>query len=134
MAIGLWALVSALGSGCGGDPPETLAPSKPADTLLAQFEQTVPADWVRVLDPEKATPGFTLALFRRRLPFLMDLAGRVVHAWPEVRVMGRARLTPDGHLHVIAIDGSVQEYDWEGRLVFRFPLPEGRGSERDGST
>jgi outer membrane protein assembly factor BamB len=79
--------------------------------------------WVTVADPERAAPGYTLILYRRRVPLLIDLAGRVVHAWPRVRAVGRARVTEQGNLYLISQDDTVQEYDWDGNLLFEHRLP-----------
>ena len=87
--------------------------------------------WVSISDPERAAPGYTLFLFGRRVPFLMDLTGRAVHSWPEVHAVGRARLSHDGHLLVISPEDRIEEYDWEGRLLFRYALPEGHTPHHD---
>ena len=87
--------------------------------------------WVSVLDPERAALGYTLLLYRARLPYLIDLAGRVAHSWPEVRAVGRARLSHDGHLLVIAAEDRIEEYDWGGRLLFQYALPEGHWPHHD---
>jgi hypothetical protein len=50
----------------------------------------------------------------------MDMDGAVVHSWPGVRVSGRARLLPSGHLAVISSRGRFREYDWEGQRTWHF--------------
>jgi hypothetical protein len=42
---------------------------------------------------------------------------RSVHHWPEVRAVGRARLTTAGNLVYIGSDDAVREVDWDGKLV-----------------
>lgn len=121
-----------------GDPPAAVEPGKdpvavarPSDELARRFADADPTEWVTVLDPERATPGYTLELYRRRLPFLFDLAGRVVHAWPSVRAVGRARLTRDCQLYAITPDHAIEAYDWNGRRRFRYTLPEGHFPHHD---
>lgn len=87
--------------------------------------------WVSILDPERAAPGYVLVLYRRRLPLLMDLEGRVVHSWPEVRAASRARMSHHGDLLVISTKHRIEEYDWEGHLLFRYALPEGHKPHHD---
>ena len=102
-----------------------------ADGLAAELASEEMASWVSISDPERAADGYTLLLYRSRVPFLMDLSGQVVHAWPEVRAVGRARLSQDGHLLVISPEDRIEEYDWEGRLLFRYALPEGHRPHHD---
>jgi hypothetical protein len=96
------------------------------DTLHEEIAEADTTRWVDTLDPERAALGYTLVLYRRRVPMLIDLNGRVVHTWSGVRVVGRARLTRAGHLYVIGVDDRVKEYDWEGNLVFHFEFPSPR--------
>jgi hypothetical protein len=49
--------------------------------------------------------------------------GNIVHVWPRVRVIGRARLHRDGRLAVIGTDNLIKEYDWEGNLTWFFQPP-----------
>ena len=99
--------------------------------LAEKFASLDTKAWVSILDPERATPGYTLDLYRRRLPFLFDLEGRVVHSWPEVRAVSRARLERNGHLLVIKSNKDIEEYDWEGRRVFRYSLPKDHSPHHD---
>jgi hypothetical protein len=82
-----------------------------------------PTAWVRNYLPEEASPGYTLVLYRRRLPMLIDMNGRIVHVWPKVRAVSRIRLDREGHLGVIGTDNLIKEYDWEGNLIWFFKLP-----------
>jgi hypothetical protein len=79
--------------------------------------------WVEKLDPREVSPGFNLFLFERRVPVIVDLSGRTVHHWPDVRAIGRARLGEDGNLLIIGEDDSVSEYSWDGERIFDFRLP-----------
>jgi hypothetical protein len=92
------------------------------DALHEEIAQIDTTRWIHLVDPERVAAGYTLVLYRHRVPMLIDLNGRVVHSWPGVRVAGRARLTRAGHLLVIGSDDLVKEYDWEGNLVFRYQL------------
>ena len=93
------------------------------DELLVGLEDLDPTTWVRRHLPEETSPGLNLVLYRRRVPMILDMNGRIVHSWPEVRVVGRARLSRDGRLVVIGTDNLVKEYDWEGRLKWQHQLP-----------
>lgn len=93
------------------------------DELLVGLENLDPTSWVRRHLPEETSPGFNLVLYRRRVPMILDMNGHIVHSWPEVRVVGRARLSREGRLAVIGIDNLVKEYDWEGRLTWQHRLP-----------
>lgn len=81
------------------------------------------SQWIDVSLPERVSTGYTLVLFKRRTPMLIDLDGRVVHVWHRVRAAGRARLLPSGHLAVIGESGALEEFDWEGELIWSFTLP-----------
>ncbi len=81
-------------------------------------------DWVSFHRPELSDGGYNLALYNRRIPFLMDMNGAVVHTWPDVRASGRATLLPTGHLAVITDRGHLEEYDWEGRQTWTFESAE----------
>jgi hypothetical protein len=82
------------------------------------------SSWVRSYQPEKSHGGYTLVLYRRRVPMIIDMNSRIVHAWPHVRAVGRARLNSDGSLAVIGNDNRVKEYDWDGQLRWAFKLAE----------
>ena len=83
-----------------------------------------PPSWVRQYSPERSSAGYNLVLYRRRIPLIIDMNGRIVHSWPEVRVTGRARLNSDGSLAVVGIDNLIKEYSWEGELRWHFQLPD----------
>jgi hypothetical protein len=87
---------------------------------MAFIESTA---WVESYRPELSSPGYNLVLYRRRVPMLMDMQGRVVHSWPAVRGVGRIRLSSDGRLVVIGADDLIKEYDWNGALTWAYQLP-----------
>lgn len=93
--------------------PSTMGvPSGPIDL------SSVPGEtWVTRHDPEQTWPGYTMVFYQRRVPMLIDMDGRIVHYWPDVRAVGRIRLTPQGHLVYIAPDDTIREVDWDGNLV-----------------
>jgi len=82
-----------------------------------------PKQWVRKYLPEEASPGYNLVLYRRRVPMLIDMNGRIVHVWPQIRAVGRVRLDREGRLAVIGIDNLIKQYDWDGNLLWYFRLP-----------
>ena len=83
------------------------------------------ADWVRLYKPESAFNGYTLAFYRRRTPILMDMNGRILHAWPEARTRSRIRLLEDGTLLALTLDGGVAEYSWNGDLLWKHKPQKG---------
>jgi hypothetical protein len=83
---------------------------------LENLDELDPESWVRQYRPAESGGGYTLVLYRRRVPMIIDMNGRIVHTWPRVRAVGRARLNRDGSLAVIGTDNLIKEYDWEGRL------------------
>jgi hypothetical protein len=82
------------------------------------------AGWVEIYGPERASNGYTLALFRGRVPMLMDMNGRVVHSWSEARARSRVRLLEDGSLLAIGLGRTIRRYDWDGDLVWELRLEE----------
>ena len=89
---------------------------------LADIDDLDPTSWVRQYRPEASAGGYMLVLYRRRVPMVIDMNSRVVHVWPYVRAVGRARLNRDGSLAVIGTDNRVKEYDWDGNLRWAFQL------------
>ncbi len=81
------------------------------------------SEWVESYRPDSSWPGYNLVLYRRRVPMLIDMQGRVVHSWPKVRAVGRARLDTEGRLTVIGIDDMLKEYEWDGNLSWAYALP-----------
>jgi hypothetical protein len=127
-APGSWVVVAALSAlslSCGSGPAPDPTEETSADDKGGRLERLQAAlarspEWVDWNEPERSSGGYTLALFRRRIPFLMDMDGRVVHTWPDVRVSGRARLMRSGHLAVITSAGRFEEYDWQGRQTWTY--------------
>jgi hypothetical protein len=98
------------------------ADAEALDDLHFDLEGLDPPSWVRQYRPDRAVEGYTLVLYRRRLPMIIDMNGRIVHIWPQVRAVGRARLNTDGSLAVIGTDNLIKEYDWDGTLRWAFEL------------
>ena len=111
-------------------------------------------DWptgVTVFKPEKCYNGYTVVVpYRSSLMFLIDMRGRVVHAWKadpekhaEAWFLRRLRTgnwmtmtmhTPQFHdasspdraptsLSAYELDTQVLELDWDGRVVWRYKAP-----------
>lgn len=76
--------------------------------------------WVRTYDPTRADNGYTLTLLRRHEPVLLDMQGRIVHRWPDVRMKSRVRLLPGGSILGIGRGRSVLEVDWNGRELWSY--------------
>jgi len=92
------------------------------DLLLDLPDLDEPTSWVRQYRPEASAGGYTLILYRRRVPMIIDMNSRIVHLWPEVRAVGRIRLNQDGTLAVIGTDNLIKEYDWDGKLQWFYKL------------
>lgn len=128
-ALGLMLSVVA---GCAREPliPDREPPSIPIDDLaqLDNRHEDIPhvdsASWVDVYFPQLAFNGYTLDLYKRRVPVLLDMNGRIVHSWPAVRAIGRVRLDDRGRLYVIGIDNRIKEYDWDGTLTWWYDFPD----------
>jgi len=118
---------------CSAEPAGEGTPlqSKPSRaTSIAELQALVSTDWVSVYDPDRAWSGYTLDLYNRRIPILFDMNGRIAHAWPETRVKARARLLPNGSLLAIGLDRTIEEYDWDGKLVWQAKV-EGKVPHHD---
>lgn len=129
LAVGL--LFAAVGC---GPPAQVPPPSPPAvDAATAAWEaslgETLPLeqtrDWIDVHLPQLAYQGYTLDLYKRRIPILVDMNGAVVHSWDRARAIGRARLAEDGSLYLIGSDNRIQEWSWDGDLVWSYALGSG---------
>jgi len=123
---------AALVTGCGDPvPPPVLEYLAAVDDItgLDDRHEVIPhldtTEWVERYLPGKSSPGYNLVFYRRRVPMLMDMHGRIVHGWPGVRGVGRARLDIEGRLTVIGMDNMIKEYDWEGALTWAYRLPGG---------
>ena len=51
---------------------------------LANIDDLDPTSWVRQYRPEASAGGYTLVLYRRRVPMVIDMNSRIVHVWPYV--------------------------------------------------
>jgi outer membrane protein assembly factor BamB len=94
------------------------------DGLHLELPEHDPASWVRMYDPERSSAGYNLVFFRRRVPLIIDMNGRIVHSWPSVRATGRFRLNRDGSLAVIGSDNLIKEYTWDGELAWHYQLKD----------
>lgn len=121
-ATGLLALLAL--AACG---PAILDEAPPGDDMHLDLPVLDSQPWVERYLPDRASSGYNLELYQRRIPILVDMNGRIVHAWPLVRTTARARLDRKGRLLVMGIDNAIKVYDWDGRLVWRYRL----ASERD---
>ena len=92
------------------------------DDLHLEIDNFDTTSWIRQYRPEASAGGYTLILYRRRVPMIIDMNSRVVHSWPNVRAVGRVRLNDDGSLAVIGTDNLIKEYDWDGKLQWVFRL------------
>ncbi|MCP4200857.1 MAG: hypothetical protein GY769_02855 [bacterium] len=119
VAFGL-ALISAGWLACSSPADR----SPPADAVGAPefLAGEDPANWVKIYDPARAWNGYTLALYGRRIPMLLDMNGKVLHSWTEARVKSRVRLLPDCSLLGLALGRAIVEYDWNGELVWEVPI------------
>jgi hypothetical protein len=93
------------------------------DDLHLHLPQLDTTEWIERWQPDLAYNGVTLVLYQRRVPMLIDMAGRIVHVWPHVRVIDRMRLDREGRLLVTGTDGLLKVYDWDGRLEWCYRLP-----------
>ena len=85
-------------------------------------------------DPTESCNGYTI-FFSGLEVVLVDMNGAVVHAWEldtsKIKnATDRAHLQPNGNVLVSrggmhSDDGLIQEYDWDGEVVWEF-IPEGR--------
>jgi len=85
--------------------------------------RTVYPSGTTIYDPDRCYNGYTLEFEARHVPMLFDMNGNVVHAWKNVSGKGRMRLVENGHLVVITTNSTVEEYDWEGGLVWEYRPP-----------
>jgi Arylsulfotransferase (ASST) len=121
-AIGLLGVLAL--AACG---PAVLDEAPPGDDMHLDLPVLDSQPWVERYLPQRASSGYNLELYQRRIPIVVDMNGRIVHAWPLVRTTARARLDRKGRLLVMGIDNAIKVYDWDGRLVWRYRL----ASERD---
>ena len=74
-------------------------------------------EWVNLYDPQRSWNGYTLMFYERRIPMVVDMNGRIVHSWPTIRAVSRARLTERGTLIYISVDDQLVEVDWDGTPI-----------------
>jgi len=119
-------------------PASTAAAKRPWETAV-----TPPAEAASVgTGDARATPGYTLlAPLSSNSTYLVDLAGKVVHKWEgDCRPGQAAYLLENGHLLRAGMvlppkkdhesppapgaGGKVQEYTWDGELVWDYPITD----------
>jgi len=119
-----------------GPPPHLQAPPEtPPEPPPVSGPEAEPPRGLRLREAG-AFDGYTLfSPLSSRTAYLIDLDGEVVHAWEtEHAPTGAVYLLPNGHLlrtartessprfHGGGIGGLVQEFDWEGGLVWEYEL------------
>jgi outer membrane protein assembly factor BamB len=95
------------------------------DTIVFDQAALDSERWVDVYFPDRACNGYTLMFYQGRVPMLIDMNGKIVHSWQNVRGRGRSRLSPEGKLLLIAPDDVLREYSWEGDLLWEFNVDSG---------
>lgn len=98
----------------------TLACGAPEEATESNDQETPTG--VTIYDPATAFNGFTLGLEHGRTPILMDMAGRVVHSWPDANVRSRVRLLSDCSILGIGTGRELVQYGWTGDEVWRADL------------
>ena len=106
----------------GQEAPPVVDDPAAIDDVHLQIPAVDSAKWIERWHPDLTFNGFTLALYQRRVPMLIDMSGEIVHVWPRVRVVGRARLSTEGTLLVIGHDDLIKVYDWDGSLLWHHRL------------
>ena len=124
-----FAALLALG-GCGQPPEAEPAGAGTEGAELPDFESLPSTEWIRIYDPNRASNGFTLAFYRRRIPILLNMNGRIVHSWPEARAKTRARLLSDCSLLTMGLGRGIARYSWEGERLWNHHF-EGRFPHHD---
>lgn len=72
-------------------------------------------------NPDYNSPGDTLRGEDSELVFLMDMNGNVVHQWKDLGDNKKIYLLPNGHiLSFSQTQSAVNEYDWDGKVVWSF--------------
>ena len=99
--------------------------------------RTVYPTGTTIYKPARCCNGYTI-LWARRVVKLIDMNGRLVHRWPLPdddieHGVDRAKLLPNGNVllmrgGMMTPRGALQEYDWEGNLVWQF-IPQDQAPE-----
>lgn len=116
------ALLAFFALACGGPGKPSAAPAASAG---AKPVRLIEPGWVTRYDPAGAWNGYTLTLHDLRMPILLDMNGRPVHAWRSARIKSRVRLLPDGSILGIGLGHQVVQYDWDGRQIWEWSVPRG---------
>ena len=126
-SLGFLIVLGSLGSlSCADSEAPATAPAAPTAKLSASdLAKLDSKSWVPIYDPARAWNGYTLDFYKRRLPILTDMNGRIVHSWPTVRTKSRIRLLEDCSLLAITLGKEVAQYDWEGTLQWQYRIENG---------
>jgi hypothetical protein len=132
LAAAALGLALGLALGCSETDEDSLP-----ETERAQLEALGYLDWgkdtaldaprgVSVHDPARSSPGyglFTMPVLRRA--DLIDAEGRILRSWedPDVQRWERATLCSNGDLVVVQRPLALARFDWEGKLLWRSPVP-----------
>jgi hypothetical protein len=82
-------------------------------------------------DASQNYPGYTVFSVKGKdAVFVLDMDGNVIHRWNIPGVCAQLKPLPKGHILVIVDPGRGQtnmlrEYNWGGKVVWEFRLPEG---------
>jgi len=110
-------------SGCREGELERADSAPPLALVGTALEGLDSTDWVAFYDPGRASNGYMLALYDRQVPILVDMNGRIVHGWPNVRAKSRARLLADGSILTLDLTKTISQWSWSGERVAHWPLP-----------
>lgn len=121
LAISL-CLLSTVAIGCSDPASDRTDEDATLGSSVLDVGGLDPTSWVAIYDPNRASNGYTLAFYRQRVPILLDMNGRIVHAWPEARTKSRIRLLEDGSILGIGLGRTLVEYGWDGSLTWQMNL------------
>ncbi|MBK7878330.1 MAG: aryl-sulfate sulfotransferase [Planctomycetes bacterium] len=123
----------------GDSKPAPAAPRAPSDRPAPQEGDALSARGLKRNEPG-ALQGYTLlSPLQSRSTYLVDMQGQVVHEWKTQSGPGQSDyLLANGHLLRTArvegetrfrgggIGGRVQEWDWDGKLVWDYKISDER--------
>jgi len=88
--------------------------------------QTVYPTGVTLYNPDSCWSGYTLVPYEPGPILLIDMNGNIVHEWNLATE--RAKLLSNGNI-VIMKGSKVLEYNWDGKLVWKYEVPIGPHEE-----
>lgn len=139
LARGSLALLSFASARAQDADKPTKSTDKPGSTVQVDAAgskvQVDPTRGLKLRSPGTFDGYTLLSPLRSRTTFLVDMDGQVVHRWTTQHAPGNAdHLLPNGHLlrlarlednptfHGGGIGGRVQEFDWDGNVVWDFTV------------